>query len=203
MCGILFLFWICCWGELVTLYMDFKLDESYTPSKISIWTGDSFQNLKAQKLGFKICLIENRSGVHVHNQAVTPSTTWGIQQRPSTVQSKLNMKTRRSASVRAWSNSMCLIVATMMWNTSSFLHLCQYLIYLPKFKGANLKKTSRFVRKFLTRIRQKMYLIFLRLHCNTSVSAIGSFTIKFVRPLMFDLLYKSFETCPADRKSVV
>ncbi|EMS56928.1 Anaphase-promoting complex subunit 10 [Triticum urartu] len=61
--------------QLVTLYMDFKLDESYTPSKISIWTGDGFQNLKAQKLGFKICLIENRSGVHVHNQAVTPSTT--------------------------------------------------------------------------------------------------------------------------------
>ena len=42
-----------------------------------------------------------------------------------------------------------------------------------------------------------MYLIFLRLHSNTSVSALGSFTIKFVRSLMFDLLYKSFETCPA------
>uniref|UniRef100_A0A453N2X8 DOC domain-containing protein n=1 Tax=Aegilops tauschii subsp. strangulata TaxID=200361 RepID=A0A453N2X8_AEGTS len=26
--------------------MDFKLDESYTPSKISIWTGDGFHNLK-------------------------------------------------------------------------------------------------------------------------------------------------------------
>ncbi|XBH94232.1 hypothetical protein VPH35_085051 [Triticum aestivum] len=37
----------CCWGGLVTLYMDFKLDESYTPSKISIWTGDRFHNLKA------------------------------------------------------------------------------------------------------------------------------------------------------------
>ncbi|VAI21013.1 unnamed protein product [Triticum turgidum subsp. durum] len=33
--------------QLVTLYMDFKLDESYTLSKISIWTGDGFHNLKA------------------------------------------------------------------------------------------------------------------------------------------------------------
>ncbi|VAI21012.1 unnamed protein product [Triticum turgidum subsp. durum] len=33
--------------SLVTLYMDFKLDESYTLSKISIWTGDGFHNLKA------------------------------------------------------------------------------------------------------------------------------------------------------------
>ncbi|KAF6996683.1 hypothetical protein CFC21_012994 [Triticum aestivum] len=33
--------------QLVTLYMHFKLDESYTLSKISIWTGDGFHNLKA------------------------------------------------------------------------------------------------------------------------------------------------------------
>lgn len=33
-------------GQLVVLYVDFKLDESYTPSKISIRAGDGFHNLK-------------------------------------------------------------------------------------------------------------------------------------------------------------
>lgn len=32
--------------QLVVLYVDFKLDESYTPSKISIRAGDGFHNLK-------------------------------------------------------------------------------------------------------------------------------------------------------------
>lgn len=32
--------------KLVVLYVDFKLDESYTPSKISICAGDGFHNLK-------------------------------------------------------------------------------------------------------------------------------------------------------------
>ncbi len=32
--------------KLVVLYVDFKLDESYTPSKISIHAGDGFHNLK-------------------------------------------------------------------------------------------------------------------------------------------------------------
>lgn len=32
--------------KLVVLYVDFKLDESYTPSKISIRAGDGFHNLK-------------------------------------------------------------------------------------------------------------------------------------------------------------
>ncbi|KAE9466982.1 hypothetical protein C3L33_01104, partial [Rhododendron williamsianum] len=35
--------------SLVVLYVDFKLDESYTPSKISIRAGDGFQNLKEIK----------------------------------------------------------------------------------------------------------------------------------------------------------
>ena len=30
------------------LYVDFKLDESYTPSKISIRAGDGFHNLKVR-----------------------------------------------------------------------------------------------------------------------------------------------------------
>lgn len=33
-------------AQLVVLYVDFKLDESYTPSKISIRAGDGFHNLK-------------------------------------------------------------------------------------------------------------------------------------------------------------
>lgn len=32
--------------KLVVIYVDFKLDESYTPSKISIRAGDGFHNLK-------------------------------------------------------------------------------------------------------------------------------------------------------------
>ncbi|KDP31658.1 hypothetical protein JCGZ_14974 [Jatropha curcas] len=35
--------------KLVILYVDFKLDESYTPSKISIRAGDGFHNLKEIK----------------------------------------------------------------------------------------------------------------------------------------------------------
>ena len=40
----------------VVLYLDFKLDESYTPSKISIRAGDGFHNLKVISL---IWVIEN------------------------------------------------------------------------------------------------------------------------------------------------
>ncbi|WCJ39592.1 Anaphase-promoting complex subunit 10 [Euphorbia peplus] len=35
--------------HLVVVYVDFKLDESYTPSKISIRAGDGFHNLKEIK----------------------------------------------------------------------------------------------------------------------------------------------------------
>ncbi|KAI3845519.1 hypothetical protein MKW92_033155 [Papaver armeniacum] len=34
---------------LVVMYVDFKLDESYTPSKVSIRAGDGFHNLKEIK----------------------------------------------------------------------------------------------------------------------------------------------------------
>lgn len=40
--------------QLVVLYVDFKLDESYTPSKISIRAGDGFHNLKVFLLIFQI-----------------------------------------------------------------------------------------------------------------------------------------------------
>lgn len=42
--------------KLVVLYVDFKLDESYTPSKISIRAGDGFHNLKV--LCFYIMLYD-------------------------------------------------------------------------------------------------------------------------------------------------
>ncbi|XP_057547497.1 anaphase-promoting complex subunit 10 [Amaranthus tricolor] len=35
--------------QLIALYVDFKLDESYTPSKLSIRAGDGFHNLKEIK----------------------------------------------------------------------------------------------------------------------------------------------------------
>lgn len=35
--------------QLIALYVDFKLDESYTPSKISVRAGDGFHNLKEIK----------------------------------------------------------------------------------------------------------------------------------------------------------
>lgn len=38
--------------QLVVLYVDFKLDESYTPSKISIRAGDGFHNLKVFQILF-------------------------------------------------------------------------------------------------------------------------------------------------------
>lgn len=38
------------WLKLVVLYVDFKLDESYTPSKISIRAGDGFHNMKVCNL---------------------------------------------------------------------------------------------------------------------------------------------------------
>lgn len=40
-------------SQLVVLYVDFKLDESYTPCKISIRAGDGFHNLKV------ICLLRS------------------------------------------------------------------------------------------------------------------------------------------------
>ncbi|KAG5060629.1 hypothetical protein JHK87_001658 [Glycine soja] len=38
-----------CHGSLIVLYVVFKLDESYTPSKVSIRAGDGFHNLKEIK----------------------------------------------------------------------------------------------------------------------------------------------------------
>ncbi|XP_062000736.1 anaphase-promoting complex subunit 10 [Rosa rugosa] len=48
--------------QLVVLYVDFKLDESYTPSKISIRAGDGFHNLKDIKT---VELDKPRGWVHI------------------------------------------------------------------------------------------------------------------------------------------
>ncbi|KAG5016903.1 hypothetical protein JHK82_022549 [Glycine max] len=37
-------------NKLIVLYVVFKLDESYTPSKVSILAGDGFDNLKEIKI---------------------------------------------------------------------------------------------------------------------------------------------------------
>lgn len=79
------------------------------------------------------------------------------------------------------------------------------MIYLPKYRRTNLKKISHVVREFLKHIRQKIHMFFLRLYCNTLVTALGSLTmqcnlnlrIKVLRFLVFDLIYKLVETCVA------
>lgn len=40
--------------QLVVMYLDFKQDESYTPSNITIRAGDGFHNMKVLKLFFHI-----------------------------------------------------------------------------------------------------------------------------------------------------
>ncbi|XP_058179087.1 anaphase-promoting complex subunit 10 isoform X1 [Rhododendron vialii] len=52
--------------QLVVLYVDFKLDESYTPSKISIRAGDGFQNLKGNFCQY----------FHVANCCIVESSKW-------------------------------------------------------------------------------------------------------------------------------
>ncbi|KAK4584250.1 hypothetical protein RGQ29_022120 [Quercus rubra] len=47
--------------QLVVLYVDFKLDESYTPSKISIRAGDGFHNLKEIKTVELVKPVEDRA----------------------------------------------------------------------------------------------------------------------------------------------
>lgn len=51
--------------QLVVLYVDFKLDESYTPSKISIRAGDGFHNLKVDSYPILEC-----SAVWVVNDSI-------------------------------------------------------------------------------------------------------------------------------------
>lgn len=54
--------------QLVVLYVDFKLDESYTPSKISVRAGDGFHNLKAGPIPLFHELFEMRFQTHYDNK---------------------------------------------------------------------------------------------------------------------------------------
>ncbi|VAI46274.1 unnamed protein product [Triticum turgidum subsp. durum] len=55
--------------QFVVLYMDFKLDESYTPSKISIRAGDGFHNLKEIKT---VDLLKPVGWVHISLSGTDP-----------------------------------------------------------------------------------------------------------------------------------
>ncbi|KAI8542479.1 hypothetical protein RHMOL_Rhmol08G0140900 [Rhododendron molle] len=60
-------------GILVVLYVDFKLDESYTPSKISIRAGDGFQNLKEIK---SVELVKPTGWVYISLSGNDPRETF-------------------------------------------------------------------------------------------------------------------------------
>ncbi|XP_062232232.1 anaphase-promoting complex subunit 10-like [Phragmites australis] len=59
--------------QLVVLYVDFKLDESYTPSKISIRAGDGFHNLKEIKT---VELAKPVGWVHISLSGADPRETF-------------------------------------------------------------------------------------------------------------------------------
>ncbi|CAL9087193.1 Anaphase-promoting complex subunit [Musa troglodytarum] len=59
--------------QLVVLYVDFKLDESYTPSKISIRAGDGFHNLKEIKT---VELVKPVGWVHISLSGNDPRETF-------------------------------------------------------------------------------------------------------------------------------
>ncbi|KAK6152925.1 hypothetical protein DH2020_012564 [Rehmannia glutinosa] len=56
--------------KLVVLYVDFKLDESYTPSKISVRAGDGFHNLKEIKV---VELVKPTGWVYISLSGNDPS----------------------------------------------------------------------------------------------------------------------------------
>ncbi|AQK91907.1 anaphase-promoting complex subunit 10 [Zea mays] len=59
--------------QLVVLYVDFKLDESYTPSKISIRAGDGFHNLKEIRT---VELAKPVGWVHISLSGIDPRETF-------------------------------------------------------------------------------------------------------------------------------
>ncbi|CAJ2635610.1 unnamed protein product [Trifolium pratense] len=59
--------------QLVVLYVDFKLDESYTPSKISIRAGDGFHNLKEIKA---VELVKPTGWLYLSLSGVDPRETF-------------------------------------------------------------------------------------------------------------------------------
>ncbi|RAL44619.1 unnamed protein product [Cuscuta campestris] len=59
--------------QLVVLYVDFKLDESYTPNKISIRAGDGFHNLKEIK---SVELVKPSGWVYISLSGNDPRETF-------------------------------------------------------------------------------------------------------------------------------
>ncbi|KAH1260335.1 Anaphase-promoting complex subunit 10 [Glycine max] len=59
--------------QLIVLYVDFKLDESYTPSKVSIRAGDGFHNLKEIKT---VELVKPTGWVYLSLSGVDPRDTF-------------------------------------------------------------------------------------------------------------------------------
>ncbi|XP_010526761.1 PREDICTED: anaphase-promoting complex subunit 10-like isoform X1 [Tarenaya hassleriana] len=59
--------------RLVILYVDLKLDESYTPSKISIRAGDGFHNLKVIK---NVELVKPTGWVYISLSGADPRETF-------------------------------------------------------------------------------------------------------------------------------
>ncbi|KAL5202727.1 hypothetical protein ABZP36_013679 [Zizania latifolia] len=59
--------------QLLVLYVDFKLDESYTPSKISVRAGDGFHNLKEIKT---VELSKPVGWVHISLSGADPRETF-------------------------------------------------------------------------------------------------------------------------------
>ncbi|ONK68384.1 uncharacterized protein A4U43_C05F10860 [Asparagus officinalis] len=59
--------------QLLAVYVDFKLDESYTPSKISVRAGDGFHNLKEIKT---VELVKPVGWVHVSLSGTDPRETF-------------------------------------------------------------------------------------------------------------------------------
>ncbi|CAG7871820.1 anaphase-promoting complex subunit 10 [Brassica rapa] len=59
--------------QLVALYVDFKLDESYTPSKISVRAGDGFHNLKEVK---SVELVKPSGWVSISLSGTDPRETF-------------------------------------------------------------------------------------------------------------------------------
>lgn len=59
--------------QLLVLYVDFKIDESYTPSKISIRAGDGFHNLKEIKT---VELVKPVGWVYISLSGTDPRETF-------------------------------------------------------------------------------------------------------------------------------
>ncbi|RDX63448.1 Anaphase-promoting complex subunit 10, partial [Mucuna pruriens] len=59
--------------QLIVLFVDFKLDESYTPSKVSIRAGDGFHNLKEIKT---VELVKPTGWVYLSLSGVDPRETF-------------------------------------------------------------------------------------------------------------------------------